>query len=199
MSAKRSELRLPENAIARHVLAIGSFAVLWVCGLVLIFDARNAAYGDPPVVALEAAVTIEVFVLYVILRPLSFKYSCGRAAVAFTVFALWTYPHLLLSAHAPKWLAARVLWLMIITSSLLLLTILCPICKIVSEYISTSRDWSGAKPFMFPWEVRNQELKRTDQPPTNSLDFCDSLVDGAQGNGAITKREPTKDDAIEHV
>jgi hypothetical protein len=64
---------------------------------------------------------VELLVLFIILRPLSYKASFGRAAAAMTLGGLWTVANLFLCMHCGSIGIAHTLWLGGVTIGLFVL------------------------------------------------------------------------------
>ena len=58
--------------------------------------------------------TVEVVILFCLLRPVSYNLSWGRAVVAWAVFAGWFYYVSLGAMHSPGWYVANLVWLFMV-------------------------------------------------------------------------------------
>jgi hypothetical protein len=95
--------------------------LLWLGGVILysqfnfVFDyhtgtrdvdrAISVSYGLP-------RVTVEIIVLYIILRPSSFRWSWGRVLLAVAIFVPWFFYSIQYIVHSPGWVIAHAYWLM---------------------------------------------------------------------------------------
>jgi hypothetical protein len=116
----------------RQILRALPFVALWIGGLALfsrfnwVFDydtitrevepLRSLAYGLP-------RLTVEVLVLYLILRPNSFRWSWGRVLLALAVFVPWFIYSIAFIMHAPGWVFAHAYWLLAVVASLVILLV----------------------------------------------------------------------------
>jgi hypothetical protein len=114
----------------RQVLLALPFVAFWIGGLALyfrfnwIFDydtitrevepLRPLAFGLP-------RLTAEVLVLYLILRPNSYRCSWGRVLLALAVFVPWFIYSIAFVMHAPGWVFAHAYWLLAVLASLVVL------------------------------------------------------------------------------
>jgi len=118
--------------IARRVAILGP-AILWLLVLALMIqdwlaDPYNpglrstAAYGHNQEGALFQGVlwsTMELAVLYVILRPWSFRASWGRALLASLLFLPWTGVCGMAVMHSGGVFVLHVFWLLVVSFSLI--------------------------------------------------------------------------------
>jgi hypothetical protein len=104
----------------RRVLLALPFVALWLSGLILysqfnwVFDYRTiegkvapyawVPYGLP-------RVTVEVLILYLLLRPGTFRWSWGRVLIALALFIPWFVYSIRYIMHAPGWVFAHGYWL----------------------------------------------------------------------------------------
>ena len=122
--------------IARRVAILGP-AILWLLVLALMIqdwlaDPYNpglrstAAYGHNQEGALFQGVlwsTMELAVLYVILRPWSFRASWGRALLASLLFLPWTAVSAMAVMHSGGIFVLHAFWLLVVSLSLIALAL----------------------------------------------------------------------------
>ena len=112
--------RMPTSTRDRILQAM-PFVLLWLVGMTLYstfnweFDYQtitreverslSISYGLP-------RVTAEVIILYIILRPGSFRWSWGRALLAIAIFVPWFFYSIQYIMHAPGWVFAHAYWLL---------------------------------------------------------------------------------------
>ena len=61
---------------------------------------------------------VELAVLYLVLRPWSYRHSAGRAALGLLVFLPWTFFSMILSLHAGGVVHLHLLWLLLVSAAL---------------------------------------------------------------------------------
>lgn len=85
-------------------------------------------------------VAVETAVLYRILRPRSYQHHWGRAVFALALFTFWTLPFLMLMIHSGGVMVWHFMWLIVICSSLLLLSLWSGYVTLLQRIRTTSRN-----------------------------------------------------------
>ena len=113
------------------------FVFLWIGGFILFYRSNWAFNYETmslrsvdPIYALSYGLprlTIELLVLYLILRPNSFYWSWRRALLAISIFLPWTIYSIRHIMHTPEWVAMHVYWLMVLVLALIIFFFICSI------------------------------------------------------------------------
>jgi len=122
--------------LRRHILLALPFFALWALG-VFAYSHFNLVVHDHGIVR-EARpyewvpyglprVTIEVAVLYLLLRPGTFRWSWGRVLTALVFFIAWMGYNGGFGFHSPGWVWTHSFWLLGVCAALLVLLIVCGI------------------------------------------------------------------------
>ena len=122
------------------------FAGVWLVGFLLFYSANHTFghYAGPVSRTLPLAyglprITLELLVLYAIVRPPSFRRSWGRPLAGLVIFVPWLWysaSDVLSRMHGPQWEATHIAWLILIAMALLLVTIV----NLTSALAETWRD-----------------------------------------------------------
>jgi hypothetical protein len=94
------------------------------------FDYKTLTQPAAPLTSLTYGlprVTVEVLVLYLVLRPGTFRWSWGRVLIAVALFVPWFFYSIQYIMHAPGWVIAHAYWLMAVSACLIVLFVVCAI------------------------------------------------------------------------
>ena len=119
-----------------HVIRALPFLLLWLASALLYsqfnwtFDYKDMTAPAAPFTSLSYGlprVTVEVLVLYLVLRPSTFLWSWGRVLIAIALFVPWFFYSIQYIMHAPGWVFAHAYWLMAVSAGLFVLFVVCAI------------------------------------------------------------------------
>ena len=119
--------------VAQWVKSTLLFTALWASGLWLayahdyVFCYESLSCSISPSESVLSGLpflTVEVIVLYALLRPVSFNLSWGRALLAWATFAAWFWFLLSGVMHSPGWYIANLFWVGMVLLALSVLVVI---------------------------------------------------------------------------
>jgi hypothetical protein len=132
--------RMASALFRRHTILTLAFVTLWAVvlgvfaytqGHLLVHDQWRVREAEPFewVPFTLPRVTLEVAVLYLVLRPNSFRWSLGRVGIALTLFTAWLIYSGEFGLHSPAWVYVHYFWLLLVCVGLIVALIVCLLGK----------------------------------------------------------------------